>query len=74
MNILVTGGEGFIGSNFVLDWIAQSDEAVVNLDLLTYAGNLENLSRLEVIQGTSLCMAIWDNPFVILLRIWKIPD
>jgi dTDP-glucose 4,6-dehydratase len=41
--ILVTGGAGFIGSNFVLDWLAQSDEAVVNLDKLTYAGNLENL-------------------------------
>jgi dTDP-glucose 4,6-dehydratase len=44
--ILVTGGAGFIGSNFILDWIAQSDEPVVNLDLLTYAGNLENLSSL----------------------------
>ena len=37
--ILVTGGAGFIGSNFVLDWLAGSDEPVVNLDLLTYAGN-----------------------------------
>ena len=44
--LLVTGGAGFIGSNFVLDWLAQSDEAVVNLDKLTYAGNLENLSSL----------------------------
>lgn len=44
--ILVTGGAGFIGSNFVLDWLAQSDEAVINLDLLTYAGNLENLTSL----------------------------
>ena len=44
--ILVTGGAGFIGSNFVLDWLASSDEPVVNLDLLTYAGNLENLSSL----------------------------
>ena len=42
--LLVTGGAGFIGSNFVLDWLAQSDEVVVNLDKLTYAGNLENLS------------------------------
>jgi dTDP-glucose 4,6-dehydratase len=47
MSILVTGGAGFIGSNFVLDWLAQSDEAVVNLDKLTYAGNLENLSTLD---------------------------
>ncbi|MGA7595796.1 MAG: dTDP-glucose 4,6-dehydratase [Gallionella sp.] len=45
--ILVTGGAGFIGSNFVLDWLAQSDESVVNLDKLTYAGNLENLASLK---------------------------
>ncbi len=42
--ILVTGGAGFIGANFVLDWLARSDEAVVNLDKLTYAGNRENLA------------------------------
>lgn len=45
--ILVTGGAGFIGANFVLDWLAQSEEAVLNLDLLTYAGNLENLASLK---------------------------
>jgi dTDP-glucose 4,6-dehydratase len=45
--ILVTGGAGFIGSNFVLDWLAQSDESVVNLDALTYAGNLRNLASLD---------------------------
>ena len=45
--ILVTGCAGFIGANFVLDWLAQSDEAVVNLDKLTYAGNLETLSSLS---------------------------
>lgn len=44
--ILVTGGAGFIGANFVLDWLSQSDEAVVNLDKLTYAGNLETLASL----------------------------
>jgi dTDP-glucose 4,6-dehydratase len=43
----VTGGAGFIGSNFVLDWLARSDEPVVNLDALTYAGNLENLAGIE---------------------------
>mgnify|MGYP003638653660 FL=1 len=47
MTILVTGGAGFIGSNFVIDWLAQSDETVVNLDLLTYAGNLQNLAALQ---------------------------
>jgi dTDP-glucose 4,6-dehydratase len=47
MTILVTGGAGFIGSNFVLDWLAQSNETVVNLDKLTYAGNLDNLRDLE---------------------------
>lgn len=44
MSILVTGGAGFIGANFVLDWLAQRDEPVINLDKLTYAGNLENLA------------------------------
>lgn len=47
MTILVTGGVGFIGNNFVLDWLQQHDEAVVNLDKLTYAGNLQNLASLK---------------------------
>jgi dTDP-glucose 4,6-dehydratase len=47
MTILVTGAAGFIGSNFVLDWLDQSTEDVISLDLLTYAGNLENLSSLN---------------------------
>jgi dTDP-glucose 4,6-dehydratase len=46
-NILVTGGAGFIGSNFVLDWIASVGSPVVNLDLLTYAGNAANLESLK---------------------------
>jgi dTDP-glucose 4,6-dehydratase len=45
--ILVTGGAGFIGSNFVLDWLAHHDEAVLNLDALTYAGNVRNLDSLR---------------------------
>jgi len=45
--ILVTGGAGFIGSNFVLDWLASTDEPVINLDKLTYAGNPDNLSAIE---------------------------
>ncbi|MDT8363894.1 MAG: dTDP-glucose 4,6-dehydratase [Nitrosomonas sp.] len=44
--ILITGGAGFIGSNFILEWVAQSDEAIVNVDKLTYAGNLQNLTAL----------------------------
>lgn len=47
MTILVTGGAGFIGANFVLDWLAGSSETVVNLDKLTYAGNLQTLSSLQ---------------------------
>ncbi len=47
MTILVTGGAGFIGSNFVLDWLDVSDETVINLDLLTYAGNRQNLATVE---------------------------
>jgi dTDP-glucose 4,6-dehydratase len=47
MTILVTGGAGFIGGNFVLDWIAAGGETVVNLDALTYAGNPETLASLD---------------------------
>jgi dTDP-glucose 4,6-dehydratase len=45
--ILVTGGAGFIGANFVLEWLSDSQEPVLNLDKLTYAGNLENLASLD---------------------------
>ncbi|WP_200627021.1 dTDP-glucose 4,6-dehydratase [Pseudomonas sp. LAM2023] len=47
MTILVTGGAGFIGANFVLDWVSQSGETLVNLDKLTYAGNLQSLASLQ---------------------------
>jgi dTDP-glucose 4,6-dehydratase len=56
MTILVTGAAGFIGGNFVLDWLAAHDETVVNLDKLTYAGNLDTLSSLA------------DNPRHIFVR------
>ena len=47
MTILVTGGAGFIGANFIIDWLQYRNEAVVNLDKLTYAGNLGNLTCVE---------------------------
>lgn len=47
MSILVTGGAGFIGANFVLDWVRLHPETIINLDKLTYAGNLETLSSLQ---------------------------
>jgi len=50
MTILVTGGAGFIGSNFVIDWLAATDEKVINVDKLTYAGNPNNL---QVLDGNS---------------------
>lgn len=53
--ILVTGGAGFIGANFVLDWLAHHDEPVINVDKLTYAGNLENLASCKEMCATSLC-------------------
>lgn len=56
MTILVTGGAGFIGSNYVLDWLAQSNETVINLDKLSYAGNLQNLASLK------------DNPYHIFVK------
>jgi dTDP-glucose 4,6-dehydratase len=56
MTILVTGGAGFIGANFVLDWLAAGGEPVVVLDKLTYAGNLDNLAALR------------DDPRLIFVR------
>lgn len=47
MTVIVSGGAGFIGGNFVLDWLAQSGERIVNVDKLTYAGNLDTLKSLS---------------------------
>lgn len=70
MTILVTGGAGFIGSNFVLDWVRASDELVVNLDALTYAGNSENLAALEGNpQHDFVCGDIQDRKLVDRLLI-----
>jgi dTDP-glucose 4,6-dehydratase len=69
MTVIVTGGAGFIGSNFVLDWLSQSDEPVVNLDALTYAGNLHNLDSLRgnakhvFVQGDIGDRALMDKLF-----------
>jgi dTDP-glucose 4,6-dehydratase len=66
---LITGGAGFIGSNFILDWFQQSDERVVNLDALTYAGNLRNLASLQgdarhvFVQGDIVDRALVDQLF-----------
>src|ERR1017187_5134416 len=46
-SIIVTGGAGFIGSNFILQWLAQESASIVNLDCLTYAGNAANLASLS---------------------------
>jgi dTDP-glucose 4,6-dehydratase len=69
MTIIVTGGAGFIGSNFVLDWLAHGGETVVNLDALTYAGNLHNLDALRghakhvFVQGDICDRALMDKLF-----------
>ena len=47
MTILVTGGAGFIGSNFILNWLKKYDEKIINIDNLTYSGSLENLKSIE---------------------------
>ena len=54
MSIIVTGAAGFIGSNFVLNWLNNNNEKVVALDKLTYAGNLENLKLVESTQNMFL--------------------
>jgi hypothetical protein len=60
--ILVTGGVEFIGATFVLDWLSQSDEAAINLDVLTYAGNGKNLTLLDGLSdgnGKLYCVKQW---------------
>ena len=47
MTILITGGSGFIGSNFIIEWLNYNDQSIVNFDNLTYAGNSENLYKIQ---------------------------
>jgi dTDP-glucose 4,6-dehydratase len=69
VTVIVTGGAGFIGSNFVLDWLDHGDETAVNLDALTYAGNLHNLDSLRgnakhvFVQGDICDRALLDSLF-----------
>lgn len=60
--IFVTGGAGFIGNNFVLDWLAQTDEPVLNLDKLTYAEIWPTCRRCKAISAMSLCKATSAMP------------
>jgi len=55
--ILVTGAAGFIGSNFVHTWLGSNSDGIINLDKLTYAGNLANLSSIRKMVVTFLCVA-----------------
>ena len=64
MSILITGAAGFIGSNFVLNWLEKNKEKVVVLDKLTYAGNLENLKSVEKNQIMNLLKVI------LVIQIW----
>lgn len=63
MRLLVTGGAGFIGSNFILYWLAQHpNDSIVNFDLLTYAGNLENLAQVQDHPGYSFVQGDVRDP------------
>ena len=72
--ILVTGGAGFIGSNFILQWIASESARVLNLDKLTYAGNLQNLQSIEADPRYSFAKGdIVDRDFIATLLARKKP-
>ena len=64
MSILITGAAGFIGSNFVLNWLEKNNEKIIALDKLTYAGNLENLKSVEKNQIMNLLKVI------LVIQIW----
>lgn len=58
MNILITGGAGFIGSAVIRHIIKNTNDSVVNVDKLTYAGNLQSLKKWKLIPDISLSMSI----------------
>lgn len=74
--ILVTGGAGVIGANFVLDWLAKHDEPVINLDKLTYASNMEALASLQddprhtFVKGDIVDSALPDQGYQRRTRAW----
>ena len=47
MSLIITGGAGFIGSNFIIEWLSKINEKIINLDKLTYAGNIKNLNSIK---------------------------
>lgn len=65
MTIFITGGAGFIGANFIHQWLENSDETVVNIDKLTYAGNLENLKGIDAnyhfVKGDIADTQLWER-------------
>ncbi len=65
--IFVTGGAGFIGSNFIRDWLASNDEPVVNIDALTYAGNAESLADVDAARYRLEAVDICDEPAIAAL-------
>ncbi len=71
VTIIVTGGAGFIGTNFILDWLKCENESVVNLDCLTYAGNLNNLESVSDDRRYSFCMADIGNKAAIETLLFK---
>ena len=70
MNLLITGGAGFIGANLVLHWLLKHpDDVVINFDALTYAGNLENLQEVKTHPNYRFVLGDLQNPLDILTAL-----